>query len=423
MRVLLCDDRAEVCEETKETLTNGAPDSIECTTLHSTDLSEALKRFFDSVYAVLQPQTDDQTVKSDFDGYDLIVIDNALSHLRLPGARQTAESIAGYIRAFSSSPYVVSLNKNDDVDFDLSYLVGDHTTRTDLAINTDHLENKALWTGRTADAKGGFLPWYWPALLEVPARRRKQIAFVEENLENSILESLEFPPDVIDDLSRHAQGILSPFASSEGEGEGTGSVPVEEVTFRQFFLARERSIPAREDRNVVLAKKLDSVVARAVAADLGLWFRRDVIGPQDLLVDLPHLVSRMPFLLGQRATEIAAWDETSEATAEPFGFSRAIYKNHIKQSRYKHGAWCPKPAFWWRQLKDDEALNELFFTDKVTWEDFVFCEDTSRFSLRSNVRGKQLVTEFATEFEGAWNRRYVANFKGVNYAPRSRFAF
>lgn len=421
MRVLICDDRAEDCEATKNALVEGVPDGVDCELMHSDELKDNLEKFFAQVRLVLDPETKDRNVESDFDGYDVILIDNALTHITLPGSRLTAEVIAGYIRAFSTSPYIVSLNKNDRKDFDLSYLVGDRTTRADLAINTEHLENKALWTGRQADAADRFLPWYWPALLDASDRRRRQIAFVEEHLDASILDSLDFPPEAIDNLSRHALSVLSPLVSSDEEGDGAGK-PAEEITFRQFFEAHERSLPAREDRETTLSKGLTDVIAKVAAADLDLWFRRDLLGPQDVLVDLAHLVARMPFLLGDRAGSLAAWNEAVATTEEPFGFQPEIYEKHIKNARHSNDDWCARPTFWWPRLKRDDQLNELFFGDDVIWPDFVFCEDTSQFSVYAQEGEDSRVTEFAAEFGGAWDRRFVSRLEGKSYEPRSRFS-
>ena len=46
------------------------------------------------------------------------------------------------------------------------------------------------------------------------------------------------------------------------------------------------------------------IIARVVAAYIDRWFRRDVLGPQEALVDLPHLLMRLPFLLGEKAGDL-----------------------------------------------------------------------------------------------------------------------
>src|SRR5947199_134001 len=71
--------------------------------LHSDNLKMSLETFFEAVDAKLKG---DQSPKTDFDDYDIIVLDNNLSTLGIKGARLTAEAIAGYIRAITNSPCV-----------------------------------------------------------------------------------------------------------------------------------------------------------------------------------------------------------------------------------------------------------------------------------------------------------------------------
>ena len=167
--------------------------------------------------------------RTKFDDVDIILLDNNLGYLRMEGPRHTADSVAGYIQAFTTTPYVVSLNKNPDVDFDLRYLIGDYTTRADLALNTKHLSNPAIWTGRKNDAKDGFLPWYWPNLLKVADKRRRQIDFVSRRLKNPVLTAYGFDRELVNSLSRHAKGALSPEAGIEGTETLKGVSP-DEVT-------------------------------------------------------------------------------------------------------------------------------------------------------------------------------------------------
>jgi hypothetical protein len=84
--------------------------------------------------------------------------------------------------------------------------------------------------------------------------------------------------------------------------------------------------------------------------------------------------------------------------------------------------WLSSPAFWWPPLKDNETLNELFFKPDAVWGDFIFCEDTSRFVARTRGDEEHQPVEFAAEYEGSWNRRYVARVTGYKYAPLSRLA-
>ena len=114
-------------------------------------------------------------------------------------------------------------------------------------------------------------------------RRRLQIEFVAERLDNSILKSLGFPLSVRRYLSRHAAGALSPEASLATA-----------VTFRKFFVTTCRSLPIRDHREQLARAALTNgcarrIVTQVVAGEVDRWIRRDLLAPQDLLVDVPHL--------------------------------------------------------------------------------------------------------------------------------------
>jgi hypothetical protein len=408
MNVLFCDDNPSDCEQATLAALEGASGKIKCTQLHSNGLKTALVDFFKAFDSALKGNA----FKTAFDGYDMIVLDNNLSHLNIEGARLTAESIAGYIRAISDAPYVVSLNKNPEVDFDLRYLVGDYATKADLAINVGHLENKGLWTGQSDGTQ--FKPWYWPALLGSPNRRRSQIEYVTKNMDASVLDAFGFTELSIAALSRHAKGALSP----EAEEEKGSERPVSKISFRDFFKASPRSIPAQEDRAPFSEQNALPVMARVISGELEAWFRRDVLGPQDALVDVPHLLLRMPFLLDKPA-DLASWNSAAASTTAPFEMSTKLFDKHLAPAAFAESYWLPTPAFWWQPLKADGHMSELFFKSEADWGDYVFCEDTSNFLSRSS---EPEPLEFAAEYDGAWNRRHIARLKNLKYAPRSRLA-
>jgi len=430
MKVLVCDDLKDRCKEVVQKIRDAGQSDLDITSLTEKDLTRELGALFEKVDACLTNSKGGKVVnKLYFDDFDLVIIDNNLSQLAIKGTRLTAESVAGYVRAFTNAPYVVSLNKNPDVDFDLRYLVGDYATRADLALNTDHLSNPALWTGRREQAKKGFLPWYWPKLNTVSEQRRAQIAFVRKHLNDSVVGALGIPEEAIDFLSLHAIGVLSPSAEWKSENL-SGGKPFDEVTFRDTFVASNRSFPVKAEREELsaAAKSGDgsvlSVISRVVAADIDLWFRRDVLGPQEALVDVPHLLMRMPFLLGKAGGNLQKWNAVVEKSTPPFGIDKSLFDRNLKKQKFGHDIWVAHPSFWWPRLKADEALNELFFgSKKEDWLDAVFCEDRSEFIERSSKSINKSPTEFSAEFEGSWAHRHVARIKGsIRYAPRSRFA-
>lgn len=413
MHVLICDDRRDGCEQAHDYIRQAAPEA-KCEMLHSTELSKVLYSFFEVVSDVLDGKS---VKKTKFDDFDIIILDNNLAELEIKGARLTAESIAGYIRIISAAPYLVSLNKNLEVDFDLRFLVGDYATRADLALNTQHLANPALWSGVVNTAKDGFRPWYWPVLQTVAKRRANQVAFVRDQLDRPMLSALGFEELAINALSRHARGALSPIADSDKPG----AKPLAQTSFRDFFLSSSRSLPGQKERETLSNAKNDAAIAQVVACELEAWFRRDVLGPQNVIVDLPHLALRMPFLLGQRAKDLGSWNALCEAIAPPFGLEKSIFDQFLAGRKCNLDIWLPAPAFWWQPLKDDEKLNNLFLQKDFVPGDFVFCEDTSTFAARAPENGKA-PSEFAAEYEGSGNRRHVARIGGYKYAPLSRLA-
>ena len=428
MNILVCDDIEERGNETLEQIRAAKIPRATSRLACGVELGRAITSLFERAEPVLGGRIDNPSRESEdtiFDSpdFDIVILDNNLADLNISGARHTAESIAGYIRAFTRIPYIVSLNKNPHVDFDLRYLVGDYETRTDLALNTEHLSNRELWTGQSKTSVDRFLPWYWPALNEMPSKRRLQINFVKKHFDDPVLTALSFPEEQIEYLSRHAKGTLSPDIDDSS---------MKSVTFKQFFETSCRSLPIRQERENITAL-FDSktravrilarnVVARVVAAEIDKWIRRDLLGPQDVLVDVPHLLMRMPFLLGEEADKLKQWNAAVLSKRRPFGFSDNIYKKHrLFRAKFKHDNWIKSPCFWWQILKTDEELNDLFFRSKVEWKETIFCEDISRFESTAD-EGRNSPKEFSAEFEGAWNRRHVAIVENKTYTPRSRFA-
>jgi len=427
MKILVCDDKADSRDSVIEALhgVGYTPD-----TLIDGALSDELGKLFARVESSTKRGSENyQHASSEFDEVDILILDNNLAFLPNKGGPPlTAESIAGYIRAYTSACYIVSLNMNLDVDFDLRYLVGDFSTRADLAINTSHLRNGALWTHRASDSETRFCPWYWPALGSVAKRRRAQIDFVRDHLGDSVLETFGFDDEEVEFMTLHARGALSPDASVTPSAQ-SGGKPLREVTFRDVFLTKDRSLPLKDEREQLEKAErggntpIKDLMSRVVAADIDLWFRRDLVGPQEPLMDVPHMAMRFPFLLGARAGQVEEWNKVVEATEPPFALEPALYEEYIAPRMFREEIWSPTPCFRWPKLKADEKLNEHFFRSKEpAWADVVFCEDESRFKSRVSKDSEAGPIEFTAEFEGAWNRRYISKLDQFHYAPRTRLA-
>ena len=438
LRVLVCDDIEARGRETIDEIIKVREKlgkigvGMQIQELFADNLSAKIKALFAYVARYLPPDGAERSESIDpfnhaeFD-CDIIFIDNNLAALDIDGARLTAEAVAGFIRAFTNARYVVSLNKNPEVDFDLRYLVGDYQTQADLALNTNHLSNLALWTGNPMDAKNHFLPWYWPALNCISSKRIGQMEFVIKHMKSAIFRTLSFPDQAVDYLSRHAIGALSSNVVDSTTGD-SNDTPVKAITFMDFFRYSCRSLPVLNERRE-LAEAADAgndnavkIVARVVSAEIDKWIRRDVVGPQEVLVDIPHVLMRMPFVLGSGVCDIDRWDQALTVVEPPFGLDREIYDKHIVDTVFPHSIWMKSPCFWWPELKSSEELNDLFFATGEEWPEVVFCEDTSQFRNLTPDGENSEPMEFAAEFEGSWNRRNVSVLPDLKYTPRSRFA-
>ena len=162
-----------------------------------------------------------------------------------------------------------------------------------------------------------------------------------------------------------------------------------------------------------------------MAAEIDFWFRRDLLGPQEVLVDIPHLLMRMPFLLGEKANDIQAWNasvHTPQIEGPPFGLDQALFDDHLAKAMFKQSIWSPSPCFWWPTLRENDDLNACFSAGDREWADAIFCEDRSEFLSPDPEGGNSSPVEFVAQFEGTWNRRYVADIEGFRYAPKTRFA-
>lgn len=398
-RILICDDRKEGCDEAESQL-EGSGCEVEPL------FGEGLRRVLDKLFE--RKANPDELV-----GFDIAVVDNNLAELDFGGARLTAEAVIGHLRAFTRIDYFVSLNKNPNVDFDLRHLHGDHESVADLALNTQHLSRRRLWE---ECGDGQFAPWYWPQLPKAAAKRSKQVDFVRDNLSASIWEALGFPPSAMDYLSRRAKGALNPKVDADGG--------IEAVTFWDFF-ENSRSLPPKMRNDLKHSALKDDrpameAISRVTAAELDRWLRKEVLVLQDVLIDLPHLLSRMPIVLGSAVCELSSWNAAITQTNPPYGLDSELFDRHVKPTEFQHGDWAPSPCFWWPEVRKDDVLRDRFFKSEGNWPDAVFCEDVSKFLLAESSGDGPEPREFEADIEGSWPRRYVAMKADLNFSPRSR---
>ena len=363
-------------------------------------LAEAVRALFAGAIRVLSGGAPSVRPDPDPADFDVTLIDHDQRQLPLPGVRHTSETLAGYVRAFGGAPVVVSVD-GPGSDFDLARLGGGGFP-ADLAVLRADLASGELWTG-CPSGESRFLPWYWPALDGEPSRRRAQIRSVMEDPDARIPDVLGFGGADLDrELDRRAAGELSPH-----------SVRLRPVTFRRFFAEACSSLPAPDRLRLARLSRGGSsaaltAMARVVAAELDLWVRRELLAPQNVLVDVPHLLDR----LQPAGAEAYRVPPVALEGAEPYGLPPEFF-DLLRPVLTPAGLWYPRPVFRWRALRSDSRLWQLGFAGRdARGPNRVFAEDLSVFT-----SGR----EFATELEGAWPRRFARELPGVRYAPCSRW--
>ena len=426
--ILVCDDERIGFEQVEDALGKGH----QIKGLVGAELKKGIEMLLEEVSRMLSGEDDSgneevsHAIHDVFGCVDVAIIDNNLSALKIRGARYTAEALIRYFRAFTNVAYIISLNKNSDIDFDLRYLTGDYQSHADLALNTEHLSNHVLWRDHLDEAdirSDPFAPSYWPNLDRVSDLRLELVRNIERRLDRPVLDVLGLRDRLpLEMLSRRAKWVLSPHAMGDSE--------LRDITCLQFFSTSCRSWTP-EDRSILLKKaSTNSVaagaIARTVAADLEKWIRRRILAPQDVLVDLPHLLARMPFLLGRAAADLNRWNDAILGTEEPYGIVPEIYREFIAPAKFDNpGMYLRWPCFRWYDLRDDDELNRLFLENGDDWADVVFCEDVSQFRARAGNRvdrNEEHPKEFDAEFGGAWSRRYIRDLPQRRYSPRSWLA-
>jgi hypothetical protein len=325
------------------------------------------------------------------DNAAVLVIDYALYDLE---TSVTGERIAYLARCYSKCGIIIGLNQfppYDEEYFDLT-LRGHLESYADLNIPSNSLSNPGLWS----EPWDGFRPWNWPLIPRAIERLERRVDELRGNLEANILDFLEFkdvkaitlPRSITEFLSREkpVETNFKKFVDSEGSGNG---------------LRGKKERPINEQ-----------AIARIAAARIGSWLEHSILPGQDILVDAPHLVSRFPSLLGDKAYNI----ETLNSIASFLEPDVLGLNPIIDQTRFLKKDWLSRPAWFWNDLRDNEAIDEIKDPFKIRRLEQAFCEDISRFELKDKVR------EFVADLNSPYAKRYVRQIDHIKYTPIVRFS-
>lgn len=330
-----------------------------------------------------------------FDGIDILIVDYDLLHIDEEKARYTGEGVARLARTFADTGVIVVLNQYPESQFDLG-LRGHLISHADLNIDAALLETPGLWS---APPWQGFRPWAWESLGEAADRQaRRAKALVDGGLGQSIAKTIGLTADDAARLSDGAFGFIAPDAQT--------FVDLEVQTFATFLAGTTEG----KDAHALLETDPQGA-ARFAAARISKWLERDLLGPQDVLVDIPHLLQRFPFLVPGDLSDPQAWNA---AIHDETGL-RAVLPGDVW---FAAEGWLSRPAVWWRRLEVDPDIRKRRTEfDYSKAPDLAFLEDVSCFCPLDEA------TEFRSGFHNAYDRRFAKVVEGIRYAPQRRFAF
>jgi hypothetical protein len=320
----------------------------------------------------------------------------------------TADALAGLVHAFSDCPYVVALNRPPRVAFDLTML-GGWDGLADLQTIPAAISRPAFWMPPEY-REPQFRPWEWLDLRTVKATFLERIAELEaeaDNGEADIFQFFGFDKEKTWEFSWRALGALS----NRVRGEDP------RLTFSEYLKDGVRALPPEKLLDISLDKPSTRKVAlRLIAFELSRWLREQVLAGQDVLVDVPHLVARAPWLLGKDQS-LNSWNR---------GIGQGIVSDWINLYSFKRTAWTGRACFTWSGLQGDRrftsttAEGEISDTSPPQYGDFVFLEDASCFAEKSRAQS------FTASFGNIWDERYVMKEElltaDLPYGPQVRFA-
>ena len=331
-----------------------------------------------------------------FDEASIFIIDYDLLKSKVKGLL-TGEIISYVVRCFSECKLIIGLNQYGRNSFDLT-LRGHLESFADLNLGVDQLGNLDLWRGDWGGFRRGYRPWSWPNLLDSLHNFDRKVAEVRENLDSPICKVLGFKPKLFRLLPR---GIVQFIGKSEEK-------ELAETTFREFVIHSGNGL---RPKDTTISD--EDVLARVGAARISKWLERLVLPEQDFLVDAPHLVARYPSLIAGDEKKIKVWNRTAQLVDyRDLGLDTDL----IEPYRFKKDYWVSRPVWFWDTLRECESIQEIqepWLTTKPSW---VFCEDASRFYNRQDCG------EFFADTDSPFTRRFVKDFKGVDYRPRVRFS-
>ena len=356
LRILIVDDDTERSLGWKASIDSKrlAGEGADVSAL-SRDQSSKLIVDIDARRRLARSGTNPFDTTSPLDDVDVLVLDYDLEELEDEGTTSTGLLVAMLARAFSRTKLIVLVNQFGTNKFDLT-MTAAARSNADFDVNEAQILNPTLWERSRIE---GFAPWAWEdGILAASARVDAAVDWVRRRLDEPVLQSLGF------DVTPEAAASGSLIAKELWQE----CVDAPSRTFRQM-VGDARFLTPR-DREAI--QQFDESCSRVAATLVVHWLDRWVIPANEVLIDLPHLVSADPWLLRDRTT-CAGW----QASVGVAGIEALVPA--VRAHEFQPGLPISRPAVWRQRVAVDLALREPSGFKYDDFPDMVFCENTSRF--------------------------------------------
>lgn len=399
MKILVCDDDAELRAKWVADVRSALPEIFKDSVGPLERPGEEFRILFGRQHAI-RHNSPQPTEISTFDDTDVLVVDYDLVFVDDKEARHTGEELARLCRIFSTCKYIIVLNQgNRTMHFDLTLGTRDRSY-ADLNIAALAVGQPSLW-GEAESVT--FRPWHWRNISLANKARETLAAEIARDgvLESSILDFIGMPDAAASAMSFAAFEFIGPDKKDIAE--------LRTVTFSEFLcLSTEH-----RDLELLLIHNRHAA-ARVAVARLSKWLCRIVLGPQDVLVDVPHLLQRMPYLMSSEIGDPNNPESWARVVAEG---ERSIDSNLSSELWFERACeWIGRPALWWPNVDGDEYVAKLRADfDFANLPDLVFAEDVSSFIPADGAH------EFRSDFTNRFGRRHVQRVDGLKYGPPARF--
>ena len=270
------------------------------------------------------------------------------------------------------------------------------------------MADEGLWTQCPKDSDG-FRPWHWPILpnaIQLHEARVQELVQLLESTESEIpiLDFFSFPATAKNRLSRSARAFLHPTKEAE------------EVSFLDFIVDNVAAVNVKDGKEIRTRNDVVKI-AQIGARRISKWLARLVLGPQDALIDFPHIVEKLPFLIPTKHQHsVDYWNSCTQL----LGGSMQEIMSDVSESSFQRSSWFDRPVFWTDQVETEENLERLLNSRDINPEDFVFCEDSSAFFPFDKCH------RFFAAHSSLSDERYIrwlnSDDMDIKYGPQSRLA-